>query len=301
MVLNDQRLELIGSGAMCRRYKPSQRAKCVRKHTAISISENVTLQPRSHDYRAQRLSPVVINYLNANPSGIFLRFTRKDRVLVTDTLQPERFLPMRLRFSSGWIVNGFLRNDSHADVYSIRDTNFRRPSFDHKAKFEAHVFLKEYHGNCETFAKRQKKCIRESGLCQEVFWYVGRHVFIVRVLEQKPSCVIGLSNIDFPSLVDQEVLVKRFARERTTSRRKPFYATIVGHTTAVQTAAMRKDNANSPSRTRPSSAYSLMDHISTRATDNVKSCQEQSNAIPGADCSRNAVLEASMEYVESKR
>lgn len=136
------------------------------------------------------------------PPPAFIRFTWEKGVLTKATGELDRFLPTNLLLQRRWRIQSFLRNDSHADVYSVLDSTPSRSGTDvSREELEAHILLDEYHGNCDTFVKRRKRRWRESGECAASFWYRRRHVFIIR--DSKKIRRFALKNMEeeFPSLI----------------------------------------------------------------------------------------------------
>jgi hypothetical protein len=160
--------------------------------------------------------------------NVFIRFTWKDKALINGVGELDRFLRTGLAFCSGWRIDGFIRNDNHADVYSVHNDKVCSSKSQHGARFEAHVFLDEYHGNSQVFANRQKMRMRRSGKCSDSFWYNGRHIFVNRVHEQVVSFKLGNTEKEFPSLVDHRVYKKHAAAQRRHLRGRPSFADIVG-------------------------------------------------------------------------
>jgi hypothetical protein len=164
----------------------------------------------------------------AEPGIAFLRLTWKDKTLADGVGQLDRFLPTGLQFRSGWRIYGFLRNDSHADVYSMTHIKTSHSNAKPKGRLEAHVFLDAYHGNCAVYAKRQQSRMRESGQCLDGFWYVGRRVLVMDVAADAPWFRLRNTEEEFPSLVDTRTYMENAALQRRCLRGKPSFAAIVG-------------------------------------------------------------------------
>ncbi|KAF2831417.1 hypothetical protein CC86DRAFT_401943 [Ophiobolus disseminans] len=185
-----------------------------------------------HDDKSQKSEPLTINQDEGEPSSAFIRLTWKDTFLTNGTGQLERFLPTNLLFRSGWRIDRFLRNDSHSDVYSLSPTRYSIPDSGPKQDLEAHVFLDEYHGNCENYARRQKRRMQESGNCLDTFWYNGRHVFIMNVPRQPPQ-QFKMRNVEeeFPTLIDPRKCKEHAALQRRNFHGRPSFAAIIGRKT----------------------------------------------------------------------
>ncbi|KAF2035807.1 hypothetical protein EK21DRAFT_84213 [Setomelanomma holmii] len=190
----------------------------------------------AHDLPVQRMKLIDprrdgISASNPEPGKPFMRLTWKDRTLIHGTVQLDRFLPSGLMFRSGWRIVDFCRNDNHADIYFLRADGARTEG---EPCLEAHVFLDEYHGNSETYAKRQKSRMRESGNCLDSFWYEGRHIFIMQVPKQMPQFRLKNTEDEFPSLVHRRKCIAYVALQRRVLRGKPSYAAVAGQTRGRQ-------------------------------------------------------------------
>jgi hypothetical protein len=164
----------------------------------------------------------------AEPGIAFLRFTWKDKVLTDGIGQLDRFLPTGLQFRAGWRIDGFLRNDSHADVYTLTHIRTIHSKAKPKGRLEAHVFLDEYHGNCAVYAKRQQSRMQESGHCLDIFWYGERRILVMEVAADAPWFRLRNTEEEFPSLVDPRMCMEHAALQRRCLRGKPSFAAIVG-------------------------------------------------------------------------
>jgi hypothetical protein len=161
------------------------------------------------------------------PGNAFIRFIWKDKTLVNGVGQLDRLLPTGLLFRSGRRIVKLIRNDSHADVYSLSIDNIRHCEPEITSSLEAHVFLDEYHGNSQTFANRQKARMRRSGHCLDIFWYEGRHVFINKIRRERQLFKLRNNEEEFPSLVSQKKCMKHIALQRRSFRGMPSFAAIV--------------------------------------------------------------------------
>jgi hypothetical protein len=93
---------------------------------------------------------------------------------------------------------------------------------------EAHVFLDEFHGNCEVYARRHKIRIRKSGDCIETFWYGARHVFVMRCEKKLEPFRLRNTEDEYPRLVDQRNCSDVAASQRQSFRARPSYTAIAG-------------------------------------------------------------------------
>ena len=182
----------------------------------------------AHDTNIQESGPVVIEDISREPAGTFIRFTWKDNILTNGIGQLDRFLPNGLVFRTRWCINGFLRNESFADVYSLSKASFVRSSARTEVSLEAHVFLDEYHGNCTVYARRLKGRMHKSAACLDTFWYGGRHVFIMRIQRKPVQFILRNTEEEFPILVDQNKCNKQVALQRRPFRGKPSFVAVAG-------------------------------------------------------------------------
>ncbi|KAF2628420.1 hypothetical protein BU25DRAFT_35375 [Macroventuria anomochaeta] len=181
----------------------------------------------AHDNKVRKFGPVVIEDIR-EPAGAFIRFTWKDNILTNGVGQLDRFLPTGLVFRTGWCIVGFLRNESHTDVYSLSNASFGHSSARTEVSREAHVFLDEYHGNCKNYARRLKSRMRESVDCLETFWYGDRHVFVMEIQRKPVLFRLRNNEEEFPILVDQNKCNEQVALQRRRFRGKPSFAAVVG-------------------------------------------------------------------------
>jgi hypothetical protein len=139
------------------------------------------------------------------PGKAFMRFTWKNKTIANGVGHLDRFLPTGLLFRSGWRINEFIRNDNHADVYSLNSKDLRDHGHDAESSLEAHVFLDEYHGNSKNYASRKKSRMCRGGNFLDKFWHNGRHVFIIRVSKEVISFMSRNYEEEFPGLLDQKM------------------------------------------------------------------------------------------------
>jgi hypothetical protein len=162
------------------------------------------------------------------PGKAFIRFAWKEKILVNGLGQLDRFLPTDLLLRSGWRISEFIRNDHHADVYSLSKDNTRVCKSEMEC-LEAHIFLDEYHGNSKVFANRQKNSIRRSGHCLDSFWHCDRHVFIKRTFKEVESFRLRNNEKEFPSLVSQKTCMKHVALQRRCFSGRPSFAAVANN------------------------------------------------------------------------
>ena len=129
------------------------------------------------------------------PAPIFIRFTWQNKSLIRSSGEVDRFIAPNILLQGKWRVGNFIRNDSHADVYSVLHVDR------HPYTAEAHFFLDQFYGNGDTYAKRYKARKRNNGECVDSFWYRGRNVFVIRVQEVKERFNFRNTEKEFPSLV----------------------------------------------------------------------------------------------------
>jgi hypothetical protein len=139
------------------------------------------------------------------PGKAFMRFTWKDKIIANGVGHLDRFLPTGLLIRSGWRIGEFIRNDNHADVYSVSNKNISHYYSEAGSSLEAHAFLDEYHGNSGNYANRHKRRMRRGGCCLESFWLNDRHVLIIRIQKEMGSLISRNYEEEFPDLVDQKV------------------------------------------------------------------------------------------------
>ena len=185
----------------------------------------------------QRLGRDTAGNDTRGPASVFIRFTWKNKILTNGVGQLDRFIPTGLLFRSVWRVDEFLRNESHADVYSLTNARIDPSRDERTAVLEGHVFLDEYHGNSEVYAKRQKTRMRESGNCLDAFWYNGRHIMVMKVLKQLSPFRLRNTEEEFPSLIDRGTCMVHVALQRRCFRGKPTYAAITGSRPPAREAA----------------------------------------------------------------
>lgn len=138
----------------------------------------------------------------------------------------ERFLPLNLTFKRGWSLVRFLRDESHADVYSASRT-MGCPGHMLGTQLEAHVFLHEDHGRPQHYAKRHKNRLRKTGNCLDTFWHDDRRVFIMSVPQAPDTFRLQNNESEFPCLVDQKVWAEKAAKRQREVRRQPTYAAVL--------------------------------------------------------------------------
>ncbi|KAF2108205.1 hypothetical protein BDV96DRAFT_692871 [Lophiotrema nucula] len=121
-------------------------------------------------------------------------------------------------------IGTFMRNDNHADVYSIASVSFPKIYWraDREFKFEAHVFLHGVEGNQHTYALRHKKRLKQD----DKFWvkaqWRDRDVIIMQVSSDPTNSRLVLSNKEFPALIGWSKCTKtnsiqpcQFGKQRT--------------------------------------------------------------------------------------
>jgi hypothetical protein len=192
-----------------------------------AISEYLNGKDCARQSKAKSLERGIEGDHDLVPGHAFIRFTWKDNTLTNGVGQLDRFLPTGLLFCSGWRIGDFIRNDSHADVYSLSMNNIHHCEPDITSSLEAHVFLDEYHGNSQTFANRHKARMRRSGHCLDIFWHEGRHVFINEVQRERQLFKLRNNEEEFPSLISRKKCMKHIALQRRSFRGMPSFAAIV--------------------------------------------------------------------------
>lgn len=90
----------------------------------------------------------------------------------------EEFLPTGMLLRKRWRIQGFIRNESHADVYSVDDLSDQAHS---DSKTELHKFLNIQVGKSATYAQRKQRRMRNSGCCIDDFWHGEMRIFVVRI------------------------------------------------------------------------------------------------------------------------
>lgn len=143
----------------------------------------------SADNTSRRLRPKISRItiqptreLCSEPPPAFIRFTLGDGYLQSAMI--ERFLPMNMRLcsprGSSYSVRGFLRNDSHADVYRVYQNSS-------SMYFEAHVFLNDVDRKREAYATRKWRRLCQDERHFEHFKHQGRSIVVMR-MEELPLC-----------------------------------------------------------------------------------------------------------------
>jgi hypothetical protein len=134
-------------------------------------------QEEGTDYTPQ-LDLLTEDHAYLEPPKPFIRLTFQHRKLIQGQERTDHFLPLGLVLTHQFQVQAFIRNDAHAEVYMVRDRWFQMHEHSVHNALEAHVFLNEYYGKSEMYAKRRKRAMRESDNGETVideFW-LYRHV-----------------------------------------------------------------------------------------------------------------------------
>ncbi|KAH7394381.1 hypothetical protein BKA66DRAFT_438734 [Pyrenochaeta sp. MPI-SDFR-AT-0127] len=171
----------------------------VEDRTILLGSRNRSLESESPDQALDyHLDPLEYP---AAPKA-FMRFTWKEKILVRATGELDRFLQANLVLRSRWQVNSFLRNDAHADVYSLSDIEIDHSSFNRE--LEGHFFLAEYHGNSAVYARRRKVRMKQGGHCLDTFWYGDRQFLVMRVTRSMERFQLQNNEQEFPRLLGEK-------------------------------------------------------------------------------------------------
>ncbi|EUC38275.1 hypothetical protein COCCADRAFT_83631 [Bipolaris zeicola 26-R-13] len=210
-----------------------RRARCHDHYTHDFEDTPIAPHGKHHTKAAQSVNTWesksgIIEDMNKEPAGAFIRFTWKDGTLTNGTGQLDRFLSTDSIPHSHWNITGFLRNESFADVYSLSEPPFGLPSVEIGVSLEAHVFLDEYHGNCAVYASRSKNRMRQSGNCLDTFWHNGRHIFVMKIPKKPVLFKLHNTEEEFPSLVNQDKCNEKIALQRRRFRGRPSFAAMAG-------------------------------------------------------------------------
>ncbi|KAF2828979.1 hypothetical protein CC86DRAFT_379755 [Ophiobolus disseminans] len=183
---------------------PREQGKRSDKHDNLARSArgddfSVPLQAMSRSKSMERIqlpAASVSTLVDQGVSTAFSRLTWKDTMLVDGQDHVDRFLPASLILAKRWRIQTFLRNDPHADVYSVLDIHDSdsRLSMDLAGVHEANVFLEEYHGKSEMYAKRRKRAMRESDngeTIQDEFGLYRDEVGVYPTSRQRPKAMLA--------------------------------------------------------------------------------------------------------------
>lgn len=218
-----------------RRCKVSEQRKHDRKHPHIQSmfdSEHVCSSGYMYDHYNEpehHNDPAIdlVEYPNSvEPPPGFLRLIWKD-FQVSRIDDYERFLPSGLTVTSRWHIQSFLRNDSHADVYSIQDAQHPCKLPGVVALFEGHYFLAEYDGNGERYAKRHRSRMQRTRAFVEQVWLGGRSMIIMSVPECVTTYNLRYSREEFPALAGRNTESGFGIKQHYRSDGKPSYAAIL--------------------------------------------------------------------------
>lgn len=210
-----------------------RRARCHDPYAREFEDTHIAPHGKHHTTAAQNVKtweskPEIVEDMNKEPAGTFIRFTWKDKILTNGTGQLDRFLSTGSILHSHWHITGFVRNESFADVYSLNKPPITLSSGEIGTSLEAHVFLDEYHGNCAVYASRSKNRMRQSGNCLDIFWHNGRHIFIMKIAKKPDVFKLRNTKEEFPVLVNQDKCNEHVALQRHYFRSRPSFAAMAG-------------------------------------------------------------------------
>ncbi|KAH6881408.1 hypothetical protein BKA58DRAFT_2034 [Alternaria rosae] len=130
----------------------------------------------------------------------FIRLIWERETRTTPIGQLDRFLAIGLLLVGRWRVLHFLRNDNHADVYSVEDIHFQSSRRHTTVQMEAHYFINQHSSNWRTAAKRKQNRLLKSERCQANFRYNDRYMVILRVFPNTDAFELRRCISDFPAL-----------------------------------------------------------------------------------------------------
>jgi len=148
--------------------------------------------------------------------------------------QLDCFVPSGQLFRKRWRVLTFLRNDSHADVYSVHDIMFRSSRRHESIETEAHFFLDDLHGNWLTAAKRKQGRLRSGQGFEDEFSYGIRCVIVVRVLAKAQTFDLRMSEKDFPYLTCKRTAPRAYSMSGGESYASIVRKSAIGASTELQ-------------------------------------------------------------------
>jgi hypothetical protein len=157
--------------------------------------------------------------LYTEPGPLFIRFTWDKKVITAVTL--EHSIAIGTIFTSRWLrwrVKKFIRNDSHADVYSVTYLGLKNPTVEeltvtrihrllemnNSVEAEANVFFDNVEGNWRTYASRHMKRLKNDKCTLDSLYWGGRQVLISQVRSKQTSFKLINSEAEFPSLPAQK-------------------------------------------------------------------------------------------------
>ncbi|OCK74110.1 hypothetical protein K432DRAFT_447475 [Lepidopterella palustris CBS 459.81] len=219
-------------GRLVREHWPTKRRK--RKHQIEMDGDSKSPESldNDQDFWHPALNSAYVNThfdLYTEPGPLLIRFTWDKKIVTAATL--ERFIAIGTIFTSRWLswrVEKFLRNDNHADVYSVTDLGFSDPIVEeliatrvhrllelkNSVEVEAHVFFDNVEGNWRTYASRHMKRLKNDGYTLDSLHWGGRRVLIRQVRSKQTSFKLVNSETEFPSLPTQKGSTKvKYSRQ----------------------------------------------------------------------------------------
>lgn len=137
---------------------------------------------------------------SVEPGMAFIRLVWEKETGTTPIRQLDRFLPIGLILVGRWRVLHFLRNDNHADVYSVEDIHFQSSRRHTTLQVEAHYFINQHSSNWKAAAKRKQKRLLKGDRWQANFRYDNRSMVILKVSANTDAFELRRCMSDFPAL-----------------------------------------------------------------------------------------------------
>jgi hypothetical protein len=159
----------------------------------------------------------------------YLRLTWQKGHFVYGIGESSDFLSTGLLLRFRWRVGSFLWNDSHADVYSLRD--IAQPG----QYLECRWFLRALEGNWNTYAKRKIRRMQKSEHYLQSFPYRGRHMLVIPPPEGVEEFQLKNVNVEFPKLVVHKRRATITLQTRSV-KTKPTYAAVFINSLAHESA-----------------------------------------------------------------
>ena len=150
----------------------------------LGVHDEPTNAMRSHNvghHDTRSIGQHDLSQQSVEPGKAFIRLIWEKETRANPIGQLGRFLVTGLLLFGRWRILQFLRNDSHADVYSVEDMHFRGSRRHTSAQLEAHYFMSQCSGNWRTAAKRKQNRLLRSERFQANFSYGDRCMVILKV------------------------------------------------------------------------------------------------------------------------